>query len=335
MEGLKAQEIGSLRKPEWFVKYLRNPSVSKEDKERARDDLAFINIKMMEHIGLDYVYDGEARRVEMYEYPIRRVNGFVFSGRVRSFDNRYYRKARCVAPLEYRGNYHAEEFLFVKKYARRTPKIPITGPYTLVDWSYNEYYPSREDFLFAMSREIIRPLLKDLEGLGAQVIQVDEPAATTHPDEVSLFVEVFNEAVKGIKPKINVHICYSGDEYRSLFPHIADMKATHYALEFANRDTVELGLDDDKRRGYLSLKLFKEYGIRREIGLGVVDVHSDFIEPPELVRDRILYAVKMLEDPSLIYVNPDCGLRTRSRSVAFKKLENMVEGIRLAKKALS
>ncbi len=334
MNGLKKQEIGSIKKPEWFVKFLRNPRVSKEEKERARDDLAFLNLKMFEHIGLDYVYDGEARRVEMYEYPVKRMDGFTFTGRVRSFDNRYYRKARCVGPVKLKENYHAKEFLFVREHASKIPKIPITGPYTLVDWSYNEFYSSREEFLFAMSKDVIRPLLKDLEKLGAKVIQIDEPAATTHPDEVPLFVEAFNEAAKGIRTKVTTHICYSGDEYRSLFPHIAEMKAVHYALEFANRDTIELGVDDGKRRGYRALKLFKEYDLKREIGLGVIDVHTDFIEPPELVRDRILYAVKILEDPKLIYVNPDCGLRTRKRVVAFQKLRNMVKGVELARKAL-
>lgn len=334
MRLFKTQEIGSLKKPEWFIKYLRNPNVAKEDKERARDDLAFLNLKMFEYIGLDYVYDGEARRVEMYEYPVKHMEGFVFTGRVRSFDNKYYRKARCIGPVRYRENYHAKEFLFVKEHTSKVPKIPITGPYTLVDWSYNEFYPTREEFLFAMSRDVIRPLLKDLEKLGAKVIQIDEPAATTHPDEVPLFIEAFNEAVEGIKAKITTHICYSGDEYRSLFPHIAEMKAAHYALEFANRDTRELGLDDEKRKGYRALKLFREYNLKKEIGLGVIDVHTDFIEPPELVRDRILYAVKILGDPRLIYVNPDCGLRTRHREIAFQKLRNMVKGVELARKAL-
>lgn len=334
MNAFKTQEIGSLKKPEWFLKYLRNPNVSEEDKERARDDLAFLNLKMLEHIGLDYVYDGEARRVEMYEYPIKHIEGFSFAGRVRSFDNKYYRKAICIGPVKYRENYHAKEFLFVKEHASKIPKIPITGPYTLVDWSYNEFYPTKEDFLFAMGRDVIRPLLKDLEKLGAEVIQIDEPAATTHPDEIPLFIELFNKTVEGIKAKITVHICYSGDEYRSLFPHIAGMKATQFALEFANRDTRELGVDDERRKGYRALKLFREYDLKKEIGLGVIDVHTNFIEDPKLIRDRILYAAKILGDPELIYVNPDCGLRTRDRKVSFQKLKNMVEGVKLAKEAL-
>jgi 5-methyltetrahydropteroyltriglutamate--homocysteine methyltransferase len=76
--------------------------------------------------------------------------------------------------------------------------------------------------------------------------------------------------------------------------------------------------------------MFREYGSGKELGLGVIDVHTDFIEPPELIRDRILYSVKVLKGASKIVVNPDCGLRTRSRDIAFSKLSNMIKGIKLA-----
>ena len=70
------------------------------------------------------------------------------------------------------------------------------------------------------------------------------------------------------------------------------------------------------------------------MGLGVLDIHSDFIETPELVRDRVIYASELL-GPERVHVNPDCGLRTRSWDVAFEKLRNMVEGTRLAEEALN
>jgi 5-methyltetrahydropteroyltriglutamate--homocysteine methyltransferase len=96
------------------------------------------------------------------------------------------------------------------------------------------------------------------------------------------------------------------------------------ALEFANRD-------DEKRGAYSQLKLLNEYGDDREIGLGVADVHVDNVETPELIRDRIQYAVKILGDPERIYVNPDCGLRTRTWDVAYAKLCNVVKGAELAR----
>ena len=79
---------------------------------------------------------------------------------------------------------------------------------------------------------------------------------------------------------------------------------------------------------------FRDLPYRPALGLGVLDIHTDFIEPPELVRDRILYAVDVFGDPRRIQVTPDCGLRTRSWDVAYRKLQNMVEGTLLAKKDL-
>ncbi|MCL4344596.1 MAG: hypothetical protein M1291_06600 [Thaumarchaeota archaeon] len=330
MKLFKTQEIGSLKKPSWLLDYLKGKA-SDEEKKEALDEAAFLNVKMLENIGLDYVYDGEARRVEMYELPVRNMDGFEFAGRVRSWDNRYYKKARVVGEVKYRTNYHLDEFLFVKSIAERVPKVPVTGAYTIMDWSYNEYYKDRVELAMGLAK-IVRRVMAELANNGAPVLQVDEPAATTHPSEMDMFTSVFNEQVSGINAKISTHICYSGDDYSSLMPHVAELKASHFALEFANRDRNELGVDEDSRPGYRALKAFKESG--KEIGLGVLDVHTDFIEPPELVRDRILYAVKVLGDYSKIYVNPDCGLRTRKRKIAFEKLKSMIEGVRLAEQAI-
>jgi 5-methyltetrahydropteroyltriglutamate--homocysteine methyltransferase len=327
------QEIGSLKKPAWLLEYVKQNKISEEERERARRDAAYLNIKLLEDIGLDIVYDGEVRRVEMYEYPIRHISGFVFAGEVRSFDNRYYRKARCINRVMLREDYHLSEFLFVKEHARKHIKVPITGPYTLADWSYNEYYESKEELMIDLARNAVRPLIADLVNHDAKIIQIDEPAATTHPSEMRLVVDGINECVKGIDAKFIVHICYSGNEYRALIPYAMDIDVHQFALEFANRDTWSNGLDDDSRRGYRVLKEFKDYGYSKEIGLGVVDVHVNNIESPELVRDRILYAAKIL-GAEKIYVNPDCGLRTRSRDVAISKLKSMVQGAMLARSAL-
>jgi 5-methyltetrahydropteroyltriglutamate--homocysteine methyltransferase len=82
------------------------------------------------------------------------------------------------------------------------------------------------------------------------------------------------------------------------------------------------------------IKRFRDLPYRPILGLGVLDIHSDFIESPELVRDRILYAVDVFGDPYRINVTADCGLRTRSWAVAFEKLVNMVAGVALAKREL-
>ncbi|MCH2397160.1 MAG: hypothetical protein MK227_03040 [Nitrososphaerales archaeon] len=331
---LATQEIGSIRKPKWLVKLLQDKNVSNDVKEAARSDVALLNLKLFEDIGLDVIYDGEARRVEMYEYSIRRIEGLQLAGKIRSWDNKYYNKGRCTKKVKYMGPYHVDEFLFVKENANKMIKLPITGAYTLADWSYNEAYKSKEDFTIDLAKKVIRPLIKDLVKTGADFIQIDEPAATTHPDEMQLVVDSFNESIKGINAKFGIHICYSED-YSNMYPEVLEMKNHQYELEFANRDSWNKGISHSNRNGYESfLKTFKEYGEKKEIGLGVLDVHVDEVESPELVRDRLLYAVKMTDNPNLVHVNPDCGLRTRSRETSFAKLKNMVIGTEMAKKRL-
>ncbi len=365
-----AQEIGSIAKPRWQLLGQRGAPL--DERARAewrswnerirfapagdplaealldgradasggagiRDLGALFGLRFFESAGLDRVYDGEARRIEMYEYPIRQMGGFQFLGHVRSFDNKYYLKAAATGPVSLERPYHLEEFDFVKAHARGIPKLPITGPYTLADWSYNEYYLGREagwkgraarrraqrEFVVEVARRAIRPTLKALLDRGCRVIQIDEPAAGTHPDEADLVAEGFNAATEGLDGEFSMHICFS--EYASLFPAILEAKrCRQWAWEFANRDSPE-------HDGYEVLKLFKEYGDDREIGLGVVDVHRDEVESAEVVAERILRASRYLGDPSKIWVNPDCGLRTRSLEIAYRKLQRVVEGAALAR----
>jgi len=369
-----AQEIGSLPKAPWLISYLRGRKIDQSDlnqlskwskaigfegeaqvrdllshaktpeaEERIRALASLFGIRFLESAGLEYIYDGEANRIEMYEHPVRNSEGFEFYGHVRSFDNRYYRKAACVRKLGFREPYHLKEFLFVKKQAKRKVKVPVTGPYTIAEWSFNEYYQrqnagkysdlrklkfeAKREFVLDVAKEIIRPNLQALVNAGAEWIQVDEPALTTKPVEVPFFVEAFNICTQGIECKFSLHVCFS--DYSLLYPHIMGMKnCSQLALEFANRS-------DQQGVAYDQLKLLTEYGDDREIGLGVADVHVDEIESPELVEERIKYAAKLLGDPERIYVNPDCGLRTRSWDVAYAKLSNIVKGAALARQSLS
>src|SRR3989344_2224 len=172
------QEIGSLQKPAWRVKGLKG-NVSKEDinslktwcsrlkinetalevidiikkirDEKEKDTLELLKqqlkeksqifaLRYLEEAGLDIIYDGEQTRVEMYEDPISDIEGFRFLGLARAFDVMKYRKAACIARPAFKVPYHLDEFLFLKGKTKRELKIPITGAYTLAEWSYNEFY---------------------------------------------------------------------------------------------------------------------------------------------------------------------------------------------------
>lgn len=377
------QEIGSLAKPIWRVKGYRGETFSKEEIAEAvnwgqrlgienleelvkiltkgartpADKKALIQwsakfaIRFFEAAGLDVVFDGEQWRSEMYEHVIRNVEGFEFLGYVKSFDYRYFNKAACIDAPKYTKPFYFEEFIFTKENTEKTVKVPFTGPYTLVDWSFNEYYEkkvgsqirdfkqrktaARREFIFDLIKEVVRPEIDKLVKAGARWIQIDEPAATANPseEEMQLFVEAFNETVKGFNCTFSLHNCYSN--YEVLAKYASQLRnCSQLALEFANRDNRQAGIGET-RAGYKELKIFEDYGFRGKYGLGVIDVHTDFIEPPELVRDRILHAVNIIGDPSRIHASTDCGLRTRTWEISFAKLKNMVLGAELARKRLT
>jgi 5-methyltetrahydropteroyltriglutamate--homocysteine methyltransferase len=372
------REIGSLAKPPWRVKAFAGRSLEERDiaeAERWGEKLGFDDrekllellrrgdfgeaelaeiedwsaryaIRLLEQAGLDVVYDGEQRRSEMYDHVIQNARGWQPRGTVRSFDNKYYSKAAVVDRPSIDRPYDVEEYRFVAAHADRRVKAPFTGPYTMADWSYDEYYghrgalggtaeeraDARRRFLLDVAERVIRPNAAAVVEAGCEWIQIDEPALTTRPAEVPLGVEAYNESVEGIDATVSLHVCFS--DYSLLFPHVLKLKnCLELQLEFANRDSQQLGTGGADRPGYAPLRLFKEHGAP-SVGLGVLDIHSDFVEPPELVRDRIIYAAELL-GPERVLVNPDCGLRTRSWDVAYQKLANMVEGTRLAEEALN
>jgi len=377
----QTQEVGSLGKPRWRVKGYKGEPLSKEEVAEAvnwgrklgienlnelikllseRDSSnrrkallewsAKYALRFFEKAGLDIVFDGEQWRSEMYEHIIKNVADFKFLGYVKSFDYRYFNKAACIHRPKYVRPFYLEEFVFTKENTGKKVKVPFTGPYTLVDWTFNEYYEKRlqskvkdfkrrkfeakKEFLFDLIKEVIKPEIRKLVDSGATWIQIDEPAATTNPtdEEMELFVESFNETVKGFNCTFSLHNCYSN--YEVLARYACKLRdCSQLALEFANRDSqqAELGAT---RRGYKDVKLFEDCGFHGNYGLGVIDVHTDFVEPPELVRDRILHVAKIIGDPSRIYASTDCGLRTRTWEISFHKLRNMVSGAKLARKAL-
>lgn len=341
---LPTQEIGSLRKPDYLINAWRayfNKKISAGELNEHIKKASIESIRFLEEVGLDIVWDGEMHRWEMYHYPASNIKGFEFVGEVRVFDNRYFLKASVKGRPTYIKNYHLDELRFVLSQARKPVKIPITGPYTLADWSFNEYYISKwasiekdpqlirynakRELTLDLAKNVINPMLKELSKENVFRIQIDEPAATTHPREMDIFVESFNASIDGVEKRVSLHICYSN--YDVLLPYVGDIKAVQLTLEFANRDSWERGVDDETRVGYAFLKKLSEYSYDKELGLGVVDVHTDRVEPVELIVDRITYALKFIPIEKL-YVNPDCGLRTRRREVAEAKLRNLVEAVK-------
>ncbi|MGC8645586.1 MAG: methionine synthase [Thermoplasmata archaeon] len=322
---LETQEIGSFRKPHYLSS--RFKSLQEEEFLELAEKATIETIDLFEKAGLMNIgVGGEMFRWEMYEHPVTRMGGITIYGPVRSFDNRYYNKGSVTGEIERLRPFHMEEVRLLRKLGKKNVKIPITGPYTLMDWSFNDYYKSREDLALAFAKAVNEEIreLKSFWGEEVLQIQIDEPAATTHPSEMEVVVNAVNEAVKGISGvETHLHVCYSSD-YGLLFSVIPDLNVSVYNLEFANRDDFSL---QGEREGYGDVKRFSEVAssVTRKVslGLGVTDVHVNEVETPELIEKRILFAMRYLE-PERLRLNPDCGLRTRSREVGYEKLRSMV-----------
>lgn len=380
---LLTQEVGSLAKPSWRVEPINGlpvtdrhieeaaawaarlgidpeesagvllaareagPDLDDESKITIRRLAALYAIRLQETAGLDILYDGEQDRPEMYQDAVSKTEGFEPRGRLRAFDHFSFLKYAVVSSPGVTGPWYDDEYARARAETDRAIKVPITGAYTLADWSFDEYYrksvergglgldpgDAKRAFVLDLADNVIRPSIASLLESGARWVQIDEPAATTKPHEVPLFVEAFNRSTAGLAGKFSVHICFS--DYNLLFPHIAELDScSQFSLEFANRDGRELGVDATRRPAYEILKKFKVHTPDIAVGLGVTSVHDDDTETAELVRDRVLRAVDIVGDPALVYPSPDCGLRTRSWSVALDKLRATVEGTHLARDVL-
>src|SRR5207245_6600286 len=140
-----------------------------------------------------------------------------------------YTKHAGTGPVSLRAPFHDEEFRVLAGAARAKLKVPVTGAYTIAAWSFDERYqegdlglpaPARREqrkdarrrLVLEVARNIIRPNIESLIDLGARWIQVDEPGASTEPDELDLFVESFNETVHGLDAVFSTHLCFSDYE---------------------------------------------------------------------------------------------------------------------------
>jgi len=335
---------------EELVELLRRGSAPEHVDEIARWSSRYA-VRLQEQAGLDVVWDGEQLRTEMYAWAIAHADGFAPRGTVRSFDNKYYSKSAVTGPVGLREPYHSDEYTFLQSVAEAKLKIPVTGAYTLAVWSYDEYHAAagerlgagsaradeiaaRRDLALDIARNLVRPNLQALIDLGAEWIQIDEPGASTEPDELEVFVESFNASVEGLDCYFSTHLCFS--DYDLFFPAIEGMSGCRqYAVGFANYDGTDLGRSAEARPGYRVIERFRDLPYAPALGLGVLDIHTDVVEPAELVRDRVLHSVDVFGDPARVHVTPDCGLRTRSWAIAYEKLANMVDGTRQAEQALN
>lgn len=321
---------------------------------------ALLYLKLQEYCGLDFVYDGEAKRSEMYRHVAKDIVGFEdLPEMIRSRGPDSWKSSVCVEEPRLKDGSLAglvlDEFKQAKTYASHSLKVPLDDPYMIAVMSDNRHYleklrtmyaddpkklryEAKRELVLALSHHVIRPQVEVLAAAGAKWIQLDAPAATLDLEHIPILVEGLNECVAGTSGvKFSVHFCYprrvslmEKNGYDLLFPHVLalDPRIDHFSLELANAA-------DYKN----DLAVFKQYADQRkfEIGVGVVDITLEKqvkgeIETAEIVRQRISEAATVLGDEKLVYVAPDCGLRQLSLERAVRLYDLVVEGAELARK---
>jgi len=317
---LPTTTVGSFPKPDYLVraraKYSRG-KISKDDlwelEKRATEEV----IKLQEEVGLDILVDGEMYRGDMVTFFAENMEGFRISGLVRSYGNRYYRKPIVVERVKRVSPITVGYFRFAQDLTSKPVKGMLTGPYTMAEWSFNEYYPHKENLVMDLA-EAISGEAKELEKAGAKFIQIDEPAISTRPEEIELAIRALGVVTADLRVKTVTHICYG--EFERIYPKLLELPVEQIDLEMANSN-------------YDLLELFRSHPFTKEIGLGVIDVHSHLIESKEEVKKGIKRALELLS-PQQITIDPDCGLKTRTWEESKAKLQVMVEATKEVREEL-
>jgi 5-methyltetrahydropteroyltriglutamate--homocysteine methyltransferase len=307
--GLWTTSVGSLPKPDYITKARSRFARKEIDREELRElekQATREWIEFQDSIGTDLVVDGEQYRGDMVAFFAEEMPGLEIGGLVRSYGNRYYRKPIATGPVGRDHPLTVEWWQYAQSLTSAPVKGMLTGPYTICDWSFNEHYSTRRDFVLDLARAI-RDEALDLERAGARYIQIDEPAASTRMDELDLVIEAMNIVTEPLSAHTITHICYG--DFHKAYPKMLDIPVDQIDLEFANSD-------------YALLDDFSENPFTKFIGLGVSDVHTHAIESTEDMAEGIRRALKLIP-AERIFVDPDCGLKTRTVEEAKTKLTNI------------
>ncbi|MDE3088073.1 MAG: methionine synthase [Chloroflexota bacterium] len=320
MPALLTTAVGSYPKPDYLMharNQYRKKEITRAQLEELERQATREWIEFQEQVGLDILVDGEQYRGDMVEYFAEEWNGYAISGLVRSYGNRYYHKPIIVGKVKRKGPTTVAWWKYAQGLTKRPVKGMLTGPYTLMDWSFDEYYGSRRKACLALAR-VVRAEAFDLARAGAQYIQIDEPAASVVPDEIDLLIEAMGIVTQGLPAKTISHMCYG--DFTTIYPRILDLPVDQLDLEMANSN-------------YALLKVFEAHPYTKEIGLGVVDVHNHRLESVDEVKAGIRCALRQIPAEK-IFVDPDCGLKTRTLDEAKAKLELVTRATREVKQEL-
>ncbi len=332
----KTTIAGSLPKPSWLAepeKLWAPWRLEREELERGQRDAALMWINEQEAAGIDIVTNGEQFREHFVHGFLQQIDGIDWNKMTTMGirKNRYDAQVPTVTgPLSRRCKVHSDEVAFTRAHTKSELKFTLPGPMTICDTIADEHYGRRADMAMVFA-ELLNQEARELEALGVDLIQFDEPAFNVFMDDVREWgIAALHKAIEGLSCKTAVHICYGygiqqniewketlGSEWRQyeeIFPAINESRIDQVSLECAN-SRVPMSLI-----GLL---------VDKEVMVGVIDVANAEAETPEQVAAVIREAGKYIS-PEQILACTNCGMAPLSRELALKKLQSLGAGARLA-----
>ncbi len=319
--------VGSYPMPEWLKLFPTRQSLI---------DAIMVVLKTQELAGIDVVTDGELARFDinhpetngMIEYFVRRMSGI--DHELTRTELEEYRRQQTTAyrlrpagivrgPVGEGALHLNEDFALVRRLTHKPVKFTVTSPFMLAQVLMDAYYHDRQQLTMA----IAHVLANQVRGIHPDVVQIDEANVTGHPELADLASEAINFVLAAVPEGVEkgVHLCfgnYGGQRIQQgtwdrLVPFLNSLNCDHLVLEFA-------------RHGYDELHVVREIRPEIRLGIGVIDIKDNSVETPEEVARRIERVVEVVGEERLKYVHPDCGFWMLPRSVADRKMRNLVLG---------
>ncbi len=286
-------------------------------------------IAHQEALGIDVLVHGEPERNDMVQYFGEQLDGFAFTrnGWVQSYGSRYVRPPVIYGDVSRPAPMTVRWATYAQSLSDKPVKGMLTGPVTILNWSFVRDDQPRADTCRQIALAI-RDEVADLDAAGIAMIQIDEAALREglplrREDWQSYLdwaIACFRITASGARPEtqIHTHMCYS--EFGDIFGAISDMDADVISIENA-------------RSGLDLLQTFRDEGYNKGIGPGVYDIHSPRVPPTEEIVENLKATLTVL-DPVQVWVNPDCGLKTRKAPETTAALRHMVEAAKKVRETL-
>lgn len=310
-------------------KYRRGEISEEQYRENAKKFICDC-IRLQEEIGLDVLVHGEFERNDMVEFFGENLTGYVFTENawVQSYGTRGLKPPIIFGDIKREKSITTDYIRYANSLTAKDVKGMLTGPVTILNWSFPREDISIQDMMYQIGLAIREEVL-ELEAAGVRIIQIDEAAlreklplrrADWHSDYLDFAIKAFRLCHAKVNPEtqIHTHMCYS--EFEDIIPEIDAMDADVITFE-ASRSKLTI------------LDSLRKYKFETEVGPGVYDIHSPRVPTVEEIENALCLMLEKIPQENL-WVNPDCGLKTRRKTETIDSLKNLVQAAKNMRKAI-